>query len=124
MDKNSIIGFILMGVLLFGFTFYQADRSKKQYAIYQAQQDSLALVEAQRQAELALLEGQPGQPGQPDQPGQSGEPGQSAKPARVYKDAALDDARNAEPQSVTLENDKIALTFNTKGAQPQSAQLK
>ena len=66
MDKNSIIGFILMGVLLFGFTFYQADRSKKQYAIYQAQQDSLALVEAQRQAELALLEGQPGQPGQLD----------------------------------------------------------
>ena len=127
MDKNSIIGFILMGVLLFGFTFYQADRSKKQYAIYQAQQDSLALVEAQRQAELALLEGQPGQPGQAGQPGQSGEPGQpgqSAKPARVYKDAALDDARNAEPQSVTLENDKIALTFNTKGAQPQSAQLK
>ena len=57
MDKNSIIGFVLMGLLLFGFTFYQADRSKKQYAIYQAQQDSLALVEAQCQAELALLEG-------------------------------------------------------------------
>ena len=116
MDKNSIIGFILMGVLLFGFTFYQADRSKKQYAIYQAQQDSLALVEAQRQAELALLEGVSGEEGS--------EAAEAAKPARVYKDAALDDARNAEPQSVTLENDVLAVAFTTRGAQPASARLK
>ena len=116
MDKNSIIGFILMGVLLFGFTFYQADRSKKQYAIYQAQQDSLALVEAQRQAELALLEGVSGEEGS--------EAAEAAKPARVYKDAALDDARNAEPQSVILENDVLAVAFTTRGAQPASARLK
>ncbi|MGM9791804.1 MAG: membrane protein insertase YidC [Candidatus Cryptobacteroides sp.] len=114
MDKNSIIGFVLMGVLLFGFTFYQADRSKKQYAIYQAQQDSLALVEAQRQAELALLEGV--------SEVQTSEA--AVKPARVYKDAALDDARNAEGETVCLENDVLALTFSTKGAQPTSARLK
>lgn len=116
MDKNSIIGFVLMGLLLFGFTFYQADRSKKQYAIYQAQQDSLALVEAQRQAELALLEGVSEE--------QTSESASAAKPARVYKDAALDDARNAEAQTVYLENDVLALAFSTKGAQPVSARLK
>ena len=75
MDKNSIIGFVLMGLLLFGFTFYQADRTKKQYAIYQAQQDSRALVEAQRQAELALLEGVSEE--------QTAESASAAKPARV-----------------------------------------
>ena len=116
MDKNSIIGFVLMGLLLFGFTFYQADRSKKQYAIYQAQQDSLALVEAQRQAELALLEGVSG--------GEAAGTAEAAKPARVYKDAALDDARNGEGETVSLENDVLALTFSTKGAQPASARLK
>lgn len=105
-----------MGLLLFGFTFYQADRSKKQYAIYQAQQDSLALVEAQRQAELALLEGVSEE--------QTSESASAAKPARVYKDAALDDARNAEAQTVYLENDVLALAFSTKGAQPVSARLK
>ena len=116
MDKNSIIGFVLMGLLLFGFTFYQADRSKKQYAIYQAQQDSLALVEAQRQAELALLEGVSG--------GEAAGTAEAAKPARVYKDAALDEARNGEGETVSLENDVLALTFSTKGAQPVSARLK
>lgn len=36
MDKNSIIGFILMALVLFGFTFYQ-NRQAQQYA--QAQKE-------------------------------------------------------------------------------------
>ena len=44
MDKNSIIGFILIGVIFFGFTWYQSDQYKKQRA-QQAQLDSLAMAQ-------------------------------------------------------------------------------
>ena len=44
MDKNSIIGLVLMGLLLFGFTFFQNKQYQKQQA-YQAQLDSIAAVE-------------------------------------------------------------------------------
>ena len=40
MDKNTIIGIVLMGLLLFGFTFYQNKQYQKQ-AAYQAQLDSI-----------------------------------------------------------------------------------
>ena len=44
MDKNSIIGIILMGLVLFGFTFYENKQYQKR-AAYQAQLDSIAYVE-------------------------------------------------------------------------------
>ena len=44
MDKNSIIGLVLMGLLLFGFTFFQNKQYQKRQA-YQAQLDSIAAVE-------------------------------------------------------------------------------
>ena len=43
MDKNTITGIVLIGLLLFGFTFYQNKQYQKQ-AAYQAQLDSIALV--------------------------------------------------------------------------------
>ena len=51
MNKNSIIGFVLIGVIMFGFTWYQNKEYKKQAEI-QAQLDSIALVE--KMAEMAL----------------------------------------------------------------------
>lgn len=102
-----------MGVVLFGFTFYQSNKSKEQYEIYQRQQDSLALVEAAR-AELAAEAGQAAVAST-----------QTAKaPERIYKDAALDRARSAEGEIVSLENDVFKVDFNTKGAQPWNVTLK
>ena len=43
MDKNSVTGFILIAVILFGFTFYQSRQSRKAAAL-RAQQDSIALA--------------------------------------------------------------------------------
>lgn len=45
MDKNSVIGFVLIGLILVGFTFYQSDRAKKQMEA-QRVQDSIALANA------------------------------------------------------------------------------
>ena len=114
MDKNSVIGFILMGLVLVGFTFYQSDKSKKQYAIYQAQQDSLALVEAER---IALE-----QANAPEVDITAA--AQAQRPERVYKDAGLDSARNAEADTLVLANDLLEINFTTRGAQLYSARLK
>ena len=48
MDRNSIIGWVLIALLMIGFFAYQSREIKKQQA-WQAQLDSLAAVEAYRQ---------------------------------------------------------------------------
>ena len=55
MDKNTLIGIVLMGLLLFGFTFYQNKQYQKQ-AAYQAQLDSIAAVEQFRADSIAAVE--------------------------------------------------------------------
>ena len=64
MDKNSIIGFILMAAILFGFTFYQSKDYKKK-AAEQARLDSIARVEWLAQAakdSIAAAEATAGRP--------------------------------------------------------------
>ena len=51
MNKNNIIGFVLIGLIMFGFTWYQSKQQAKQMEI-QAQLDSIALVE--QMAAMAL----------------------------------------------------------------------
>ena len=124
MDKNSIIGFVLIGLLLFGFTFWQSKQYEKQAAIqaeqaaeqarldsiyyveHKAEMDSIAALRAAADSVDAVL---------PEQP---------EAPVSIYKDAALESAHQAEGSILTLENDKVALAFTTKGAQPWSARIK
>ena len=124
MDKNSIIGFVLIGLLLFGFTFWQSKQYEKHAAIqaeqaaeqarldsiyyveHKAEMDSIAALRAAADSVDAVL---------PEQP---------ETPVSIYKDAALESAHQAEGSILTLENDKVALAFTTKGAQPWSARIK
>ena len=124
MDKNSIIGFVLIGLLLFGFTFWQSKQYEKQAAIqaeqaaeqarldsiyyveHKAEMDSIAALRAAADSVDAVL------------------PEQSEAPVSIYKDAALESAHQAEGSILTLENEKVALAFTTKGAQPWSARIK
>ena len=55
MDKNTITGIVLIGLLLFGFTFYQNKQYQKQ-AAYQAQLDSIALVKQIQADSIAAVE--------------------------------------------------------------------
>ncbi len=56
MDKNSIIGFVLIGLLLFGFTFWQSKQYQKQAAIQAEQAAEQARLDsiyyAEHKAEL------------------------------------------------------------------------
>jgi len=118
MDKNSITGIVLMGLILFGFTFYQSKQMRKQAEI-QAQLDSARMVELAAQAELdsiaaaARLADTTLTAATPE-----------AQAAAIYKDSLLEAASASEAQIITLENDKVAIEFTTKGAQPYSARIK
>lgn len=107
MDKNSAIGFGLLVALLIGYFTYSNYEQEKYYE--QKRADSIAYAKLH------------------------------PKPVAAPKPAGLDSATIAlndsarqllpsafrgTPQDVILENAKVSLTFNTKGAFPRSAQLK
>ena len=116
MDKNSIIGFILIALILFGFTFFESSQARKR-AEQQRQLDSIAL--AQKPADTLL-------------PAASAENDVmipytgpvNAEPAAIYSDSLLQAANTSEGQIAVLENELMRLEFTSKGAQPYSAQLK
>ena len=125
MDKNSIIGFVLIGLLLFGFTFWQSKQYEKQAALQaeqaaeQARLDSIYYEEHKAEMDsIAALRAAADSAGVPvaEQT--------VAAPSAIYKDAALESAHHAEGTLLTLENDKVLITFTTKGAQPWSALIK
>ena len=116
MDKNSITGLVLIGLILFGFTWYQSRQYNKQMEI-QAQLDSVARVEALQRAALDSVAALSALPDSVAAEGQ-------APQASIYKDSLLEVSHNAAAEYLTLENDKIAVTFTTQGAQPYSVLIK
>ncbi|MBQ6178819.1 MAG: membrane protein insertase YidC [Bacteroidales bacterium] len=129
MDKNSIIGLVLMGLLLFGFTFYQQKQYQKQ-AAYQAQLDSIAAVERFRADSMAAVEAAAHDTarflGAQNNRSLSGVEGSGVEgnAAPIYKDSLLEAAHSGEGEIVTLSNEKFEVAFTTKGAQPYFARLK
>ena len=112
MNKNNIIGFVLIGAIMFGFTWYQSRQYTKQMEV-QAQLDSIAFVE--QMAAMAL---------------DSMNRAETAADATVhvqtlpaYKDSMLNESRLAEAQIYKLSNDKIEVEFTTRGAQPYSVKI-
>ena len=116
MDKNSVIGFVLIAAIFIGFTFFQTKQARKR-AELQAQLDSVALVESlARQAEV------------PDQVRNDSLAVDGSAPAApvaaIYKDSLLESASHAQEQIITLENSKLKVQFTTRGAQPYAVQVK
>ena len=118
--KNTIIGFTLIGVIMFGFTWYQSRQYQKQME-YQAQLDSIARAERLEAYALDSLNRIA-----------SGDTLDNAattvvlstKPTlKPYRDDNLTKAREAEASVLTLSNDKMEIAFTTKGAQPYSVKL-
>ena len=120
MDKNSIIGFVLIGVILFGFTWYQAGVARKQaeyQAEYLAQQDSIARADS-----IAWAAEHPQEAQTEIQVSDS-----AAAPlqqAAIYKDTLLEASSHLTEEFITLENEKLEIKFTTKGAKPYSVRIK
>ena len=115
MDKNSIIGFVLIAAIFIGFSLFQSKQARKQ-AELQAQLDSVARVEAMAQqleaaenAAAALSDSAAVVPGTTQ---------------AIYKDSSLEAASRTEGSVITLENSKLVVQISTKGAQPWAVQVK
>ena len=111
MNKNNIIGFVLIGVIMFGFTWYQSKQYNKQMEA-QAQLDSIAFVE--QMAAMAKDSVNRAEAAQTV----------NVKTLPAYKDSMLTEARLAEAQIYKLSNDKVEIEFTTRGAQPYSVKIK
>lgn len=108
MDRNTVIGFSLLALLLIGYVVYN---QKSQDAYYEKKKaDSIAYARAH--------------PRPADTPKALAT---AASPADTLNDSlrkALPPAFNGKAQTVTVENKKLALQFSTKGGFPVSAQIK
>ena len=118
MNKNTIIGFILIGITLFGFTWYQSKEYEKQVA-YQAQVDSIARAE---RAAQYIADSIAGRLPVADTLAGGARPVYEA-PVAIYKDSLLEAAHSGQESIYTIANDKIEVAFTTKGAQPYSVKV-
>ena len=114
-SKYNIVGFVLIGLVMFGFTWYQSREYKKQ-AEYQAQLDSIARVEAMEKMVLdSAMTVVPASQGSAS----------AATPAfRPYRDSSLNVAAQSNPSIVAIANNQVRIEFTTKGAQPYSVDVK
>ena len=111
MNKSNIIGIVLIGVIMFGFTWYQSKQYSKQME-YQAQLDSIARVEQMAAMAMDSIRREEG--AQTDV---------KVMTMPVYKDSLLTEARLSEGSIHTLVNDKVKIDFTTRGAQPYSVKV-
>ena len=108
--SSSVIGFVLIGVILLLFSWYNTKQYERQVESNRKIQDSLAMVEA-AQAFEAVDE-------------MRGADSLQTDPAPLYQNALINEASGSAEEFVTIENSKLALTVSTKGAQPYSVLVK
>ena len=113
MNKNTIIGFVLIGVIVFGFTWYQSRNYKEQMEA-QAQLDSIARVE--QMAAMAMDSVKKAQ-------GIVEETNVNVSVIPSYKDTMLTSARMSQETFYRLANDKVEIEFTSRGAQPYSVKI-
>ena len=109
MNKNNIIGFLLIAVVLIGFSWYNQPSAEEQKAAFV--QDSIAKAkhaEMEKASKAAAAKRQT-----------------NAK-AKVEADstALFYSALKGQAKKIVLKNDKVELTLNTKGATVEKAVIK
>ena len=112
MNKSNLIGFVLIGVIMFGFSWYQSRQYREQMED-QAQLDSIARVEQMAAMAMDSLNKAEGKDQQ----------GVKVMTMPAYKDSMLTEARLASEGIYKLSNDKVEIEFTTRGAQPYSVKV-
>ncbi len=116
MNRSNTIGIVLIGLIMFGFMWFQAKQAEKQMAV-QAQLDSIARVEQMAAMAMDSLKRAQGIVAE----GESA--GVKVMNMPAYKDSMLTEARLATPEVYMLANDKVEIGFTTKGAQIYSVKI-
>ena len=105
MDKNTLVGFTLIGAVLIGFSIYNRP-SQEEMERAQRYQDSIQIA----QLEAAKLEAQAAQ--------------QSLQALTLDSTSLFFGANQGTEQFTTLENNLVKVTFSNKGGRVVSATLK
>ena len=109
MDKNTIIGFILIAAVLIGFSWWQQPSAEEIAA--QRAQDSIAQV-AKKKAE------------EDKKAAEAAKQAQAEAAAKQDSTTAFFGAMNGTAENVVLKNGKVELTFTTKGGVVEKAIVK
>lgn len=109
MDKNTIIGFVLIAAVLIGFSWWS--RPSEEEIAQQRMQDSITAVAKQKAEQELKAE-------------QEAEKANAANKAVEDTTVAFYKALNGKAQSVVLKNSKVELTLNTKGGVVEKAVIK
>ena len=128
MNKNTILGFIAIGAIMFGFSWYQSKQARElmeQEQKAKTEQVKEALeTEAIAAAQDSLANSEETAAPVDVQPLETVDVNVQAVDM-PYKDAQLNDAYFAVlPQFDTLSNNVAEFVFTTKGAQPYSVRFK
>ena len=105
MDKNTITGFILIALVVIGFSWYSQPSREELEAM--AQRDSIAAVEQQKQAEAEQANSQT----------------LTATSATPDSSALFFLQLTGEGQRVLLQNEKVKVGINSKGAVVEDAEI-
>lgn len=136
MDRNSVIGIILLVLILFGYQYYTMP-SAEERARMQQEQDSLAALaiqQQQQQAEQALTEAQEAATGElppalPVADSTTAVPdtldADSIRAVRQYaRYGIFGPAAEGSNETIVIENEHLQVAINTFGARPNVIRLK
>ena len=118
MNKNTIIGITLIGLLLIGFSVYNSRVARQQQEI-QRVRDSVAAAQAFEYAEEMAR-----QMAADSAAGQSGQDGGEPAYVSTYANPFLEEAYNAGEDFYYLENNRLRIMYSTKGGQAASVLVK
>ena len=109
MNKDTIIGFVLIALVLIGFSWYNQPSAEEIEAAQK--QDSIAAVMKENAAKKQKAE-------------EAARKAQAEAAAQGDSTALFFAALNGSNQPIVLKNDKVELTFNTKGGTISKAIIK
>ncbi|MDR3141089.1 MAG: YidC/Oxa1 family insertase periplasmic-domain containing protein, partial [Tannerellaceae bacterium] len=119
MDKNTVIGFLLIGVVLFAFTWLNQP-SPEQVEAQRRYQDSIARIEYIRQAEQQIQERQ----AVLEEDSLQHLPDSVKNVQLQHTYGVFAGATEGKEETVTLENDLLEVRISTKGGSLEYARLK
>jgi YidC/Oxa1 family membrane protein insertase len=121
MDKNSTIGFIVLGALLLGYIFYNQRSEQAYLAAKKAREDSIALVHQKLADSLGVSVPAKKDTARQEQAAQQLQPDSIA---RQNEYGAFAGAAAGDVQTTTIETDLLRVTFTSKGGRPDRVELK
>ena len=121
MDKNTIIGFLLIAAIVIGFTWLSKP-SEEEIAQRKRYTDSIALVQQQQQLAQLVQDSAKQQLAATDSAMLQSDSTAVAQKSDAYGDFSA--SAFGEEKFITLENDVLKLILSNKGGRIYSAELK